>query len=222
MKIFHQNNVLVVETGNNPAVHPSGLLAVKLPDTPLKAIQQFEHRDQVYEWLFRQQTQRATGEIRVKIGINSSPDTFYEQYSTFFTVQAAAGGLVLNPAGQLLMIFRRGLWDLPKGKIDPGETPQQAALREVEEETGAQGLQLLEPARNSYHIFQANSNSWVLKPTYWFWMRTDLPHQTLTPQAEEQIEQVEWVEPPSAIERLNGSYASLKDLLSNALSKYPV
>ena len=48
----------------------------------------------------------------------------------------AAGGIVTAPDNTMLLIQRNGRWDLPKGKVEPGETLLQAALREVEEETG--------------------------------------------------------------------------------------
>ena len=69
-------------------------------------------------------------------------------------VVTAGGGLVRNPKGEVLFIFRNGRWDLPKGKIEKKEEIQACAIREVEEETGVQGLQVHRLLDRTYHIFQ--------------------------------------------------------------------
>lgn len=105
----------------------------------------------------------------------------------------AAGGYVLRRSGQeteVLMIFRRGVWDLPKGKPDPDETPAQCALREVAEETGARDLAIIRGAGMTLHTYEEEDYT-VLKTTWWFLMQTGTAD--LAPQAEEQIERVEWV-----------------------------
>ena len=68
----------------------------------------------------------------------------------------AAGGLVTNAQGEILWIFRRGFWDLPKGKLDEGETIQSCAIREVEEETGVGKLSITQKLQKTYHIFKRN------------------------------------------------------------------
>ena len=55
----------------------------------------------------------------------------------------AGGGLVKNEKGEVLFMFRKGKWDLPKGKLDPGETMDACAVREVMEETGVSGLSIV-------------------------------------------------------------------------------
>ncbi len=74
--------------------------------------------------------------------IHPDPQYIFSKIKKHFTVIQAGGGLVLNEKNELLMIFRRGKWDLPKGKIDAGETIDMTALREVSEETGLTKLQL--------------------------------------------------------------------------------
>src|SRR5690554_4462920 len=59
-------------------------------------------------------------------------------------VERAAGGLVYNQKGEILFIYRNGKWDLPKGGIEKNEKKKQAAIREVEEETGIKKLCILE------------------------------------------------------------------------------
>ncbi|MEI6189678.1 MAG: NUDIX domain-containing protein [Chitinophagia bacterium] len=104
----------------------------------------------------------------------------------------AAGGLVTNPNGQILWIFRRGFWDLPKGKLDEGETIQTCAIREVQEETGIRNIQLHELLKFTNHRYFDNySNEEVTKRTYWFHMTID-EHQIGVPQITEDIEKIEW------------------------------
>ncbi len=108
------------------------------------------------------------------------------------TTIIAAGGIVMNPKQEILWIFRRGFWDLPKGKLDPGETIPQCALREVQEETGLTQIQLNEIITITYHDYFDNYlNTQVTKETHWYKMSIqDL--QNGIPQTEEDIEKMEW------------------------------
>jgi 8-oxo-dGTP pyrophosphatase MutT (NUDIX family) len=108
------------------------------------------------------------------------------------TTIIAAGGIVKNPKQEILWIFRRGFWDLPKGKLDLGETIPQCALREVEEETGLTQIQLNEIITITYHdYFDKYLNTQVTKETHWYKMSIqDL--QNGIPQTEEDIEKMEW------------------------------
>lgn len=103
----------------------------------------------------------------------------------------AAGGLVLNERNELLMIFRRGKWDLPKGKLDEGETIEACAVREVEEETGLRNIQLHELIDTTLHTYTEKGKT-IEKLTYWYSMRTDSKQQ-LIPQTEEDIQQIKWI-----------------------------
>ncbi len=86
----------------------------------------------------------------------------------------AAGGMVSHPSGDLLVIFRNNLWDLPKGKKDPGETDEQCAVREVEEETGVKGIISANSSFITHHLYQI-SDEWVLKETHWYKMASVEP-----------------------------------------------
>ncbi len=108
-----------------------------------------------------------------------------------FTIIKAAGGLVLNEDNKMLMIFRRGKWDLPKGKLDKGETLEQCAVREVEEETGLTKVKLLSPLLTTYHTYHEGTK-FVLKESYWYNMKVS-GMQNLQPQAEEDILETRWV-----------------------------
>ncbi len=125
----------------------------------------------------------------------------------------AAGCVVHDEAGNMLLIQRNGRWDLPKGKVEPGETLLQAALREVEEETGITPLPATRyplPTK-TYHIFNLYGG-WHLKQTSWFAARTVGVMPEGTPQGEEGIAEVVWVKPDEWYRRLQGSYGTLKTL----------
>lgn len=114
----------------------------------------------------------------------------------------AGGGIVIRTAGyepEVLLIFRRGVWDLPKGKADGGETIEQCALREVREEIGASDLRMLGPAGTTVHGYPERDR-YLVKTTTWFFMSTS--DQSFTPQFEEDIERVEWMPWSEALERL--------------------
>ena len=140
----------------------------------------------------------------------------------------AAGGIVVDDSGDMLLIRRNNRWDLPKGKVEAGETIIQAALREVEEETGIKvensklkignypgaaaifhlstlNSQLIK----TYHIFNLYGG-WHLKQTSWFPMHATGHHPTGMPQNEEGITEVVWVAPEEWHRRLQSSYGTLR------------
>lgn len=132
----------------------------------------------------------------------------------------AGGGLVTNGYGELLMIFRRGKWDLPKGKLDPGEKIEDCAIREVTEETGVQGLilgKLLLITQHEY--FDKWMNKEVIKETHWYSMSVQ-GEQQLIPQTEEDITAIEWTKPSEILSRLNESYDTIRDVLAHSELKY--
>lgn len=128
----------------------------------------------------------------------------------------AAGGLVYNDKGELLMIFRRGKWDLPKGKLDEGETIEQCAIREVQEETGLTDVKLGAFAGITYHeYFEPRINDDVLKESHWYIMQAQ-GMQPLVPQMEEDIEIIEWVDKKNIPLKLENSYANIEEILEKA------
>lgn len=122
----------------------------------------------------------------------------------------AAGGIVVRDDGKMLLIKRNGRWDLPKGKVENGETLLQAALREVEEETGIKCLSITNThAFKTYHIFNLYGG-WHLKQTSWFPMTVAGGSTDGIPQSEEGITAVEWVAPDEWHRRLEKSYGTLR------------
>ncbi len=135
-----------------------------------------------------------------------------EHLKSCFNYIEAAGGLVRNELGESLMIFRSGKWDLPKGKMELGESSEECALREVEEECGVAGLELGSKICDTYHIYNMY-NQWVLKKTYWYNMKSSLDQQ-LIPQLEEDISQVCWVSSGQLSDRLSNSYPSILEVFT--------
>ncbi len=132
------------------------------------------------------------------------------KFSKTIPIVVAAGGVVTNKKGQVLFIYRNEKWDLPKGKIDKGETIEAAAIREVEEETGVKGLQIENFLRITYHIFKRNG-VYKLKEVHWFAMNTDY-QGPLEGQLEEGIEKVKWKGPEKIKKALQNSYTNIRVL----------
>ena len=127
---------------------------------------------------------------------------------TKIPVNKAGGGLVYNKNGEVLFIFRNGKWDLPKGGTDKGEEIEDTAMREVEEETGVNGLSISKKLQKTYHIFKRNG-VYKLKITHWFEMHSTYDGIPIG-QAEEGIEKVEWKNPQQIKEALKNSYENIK------------
>lgn len=132
-------------------------------------------------------------------------------FFSLFKLIEAAGGLVLNPAGEILFIYRRGFWDLPKGKIDKGESPPEAAVREVREETGLKQLDLGPELKVTYHTYREKDGRRILKRTYWYEMKTE--ELELHPQAEEDIEEAVWMSLPAFLGTERLVYRSILEVL---------
>lgn len=146
-----------------------------------------------------------------------SPEALSAALCRTFRMAPAAGGVVVAD-GQFAAIERHGIPDLPKGHIEEGEDPATAALREVEEETGLPGLQILQPLPSSWHCYLLG-DEWRLKQTSWFLMTTSDTRQTL-PQTEEDITEVTFLGEYDLEWFLKNTYRSIAETLSEALSSY--
>ncbi len=133
-----------------------------------------------------------------------------KKFSKNIPLVTAAGGVVANKEGKVLFIYRNDKWDLPKGKLDKGETIEACALREVMEETGVKGLKIENFLRTTYHIFKRNGIH-KLKEVHWFAMRTSYSGK-LTGQKSEGIEKVKWKGPDKIRKALENSYINIKIL----------
>jgi ADP-ribose pyrophosphatase YjhB (NUDIX family) len=138
-------------------------------------------------------------------------DELLEKVKSFYTIVEAAGGIVYNNDNQILLIFRRGKWDLPKGKVEKGEFYKQTALREVQEECGLKQIETGKHLFDTYHTY-TQDNEKILKRTVWYEMFLK-NEETPVPQTAEDITDVKWFDYDSMAEVMKNTYASLKDLL---------
>lgn len=113
----------------------------------------------------------------------------FDKFRKSFKYIYAAGGLIAKN-DKYLFIFRLKKWDLPKGKLEMGESPEDAAIRECEEECGITQLSIINELEPTYHIYE-HKGGYALKKTYWYSMLTKHDAE-LVPQIEESIEEVKW------------------------------
>lgn len=147
-----------------------------------------------------------------------SPQSLQKELHELYEPIDAGGGVVQNEQGDVLMIYRRGKWDLPKGKRDDGEDIAQCALREVSEETGLQKLQLGDKICDTYHIY-SQQNQQLLKHTAWYHMKGQAAEQ-LTPQKEENILEARWVPEENLSHVIYKSYEAIREVLKESGLKW--
>ena len=150
--------------------------------------------------------------------VSDRPHALFRSFASMFNVIDAAGGLVEDPDGYWLFIFRRNRWDLPKGMTEKGESARAAAIREVEEECGIPHLSILHPLPHTYHVYPGNKGNWMLKKTSWFFMKTPECCQA-EPQVSEGIIKAEWKSPERLGEVYDNTFGNIKDTLDFCLSK---
>lgn len=144
-------------------------------------------------------------------------DRLWNDFRLSFKNIEAAGGLVFNKRKESLWIYRNERWDLPKGKIEKGESKEVAALREVKEECGVTKLSIVCQIGNTYHIYTFNDKI-ILKITYWYKMRSEFDEK-LTPQLEENITKAEWIPNVKINEILKNTYGNIKLICKFASQK---
>lgn len=159
-------------------------------------------------WLNRLETDVQLQEVLV---YSYRPEEAFASLVAKLPMIDAAGGVVWKDK-KALFIFRHSRWDLPKGKIEAGEAPDVAAMREVEEECGVGGLQLERFLGYTYHTYRFKQDM-VIKRTFWYTMTTDF-EGTLVPQEEEGITEVRWLAPADWAQTVySNTYSSIAELL---------
>lgn len=146
----------------------------------------------------------------------ANPDVLWQLFISYCTLIEASGGLVMNEKSEYLVIFRKGKYDLPKGKIEFDESPEEAGIREVEEECGITNLEIINKLENTFHTYMLKKKT-ILKKTNWFLMKT--VSQKLIPQSAEDIEKAEWMSGQQIKDvALKNTYASISELLEYNLT----
>ncbi|MDB5227729.1 MAG: ADP-ribose pyrophosphatase [Bacteroidota bacterium] len=187
-------------------------------------VENLMHEDFIIEPYVNKEKFRSTLNIILN-NINKSnvvlfyPDIekLFAEVTSHFECIEAAGGVVKNQSNETLLIHRLGCWDLPKGKIEKKETIEQAAIREVLEETGLTGVKILKPItfkkllnKATYHSYYIGEKL-ALKVSYWFEMFTT--SENLIPQKDEHIEQAIWVKAHDIPSYFDNMYPSIIDVL---------
>ncbi len=143
--------------------------------------------------------------------VHSDILALFEEFKACFEFVEAAGGLVMRTDGTFLVMKRDGVWDLPKGKLDNGESSEEAALREVSEETGLQELKIVKPVLSTFHTYQITEDM-LLKKTKWYEMLYK-GNEEPVPETAEKITEIRWVEPGKTDFIRKNTYPSVLDVL---------
>ncbi len=143
---------------------------------------------------------------------NENFDELLSLCKSNFKYIEAAGGFIKNEFGEYLFIYRREKWDLPKGKLEEGETPSVAALREVSEETGLQKVTEKNYRCSTWHTYELHGEQ-ILKQTYWYNMEGE-KQQKSTPQLEEEITELQWIAPDNFPEILSNTFPSIIEVIN--------
>jgi len=147
--------------------------------------------------------------------LTSNPGVSWQLFISYCTLIEASGGLVMNEKNEYLIIFRKGKYDLPKGKMDYDETPEQCGIREVQEECGIDNIEIIRPLEKSFHTYMHRTKR-MLKKTNWFLMKA--PDQPLIPQEEEDILKAEWMTKEEIFTvAFKNTYSSIENLLRKSL-----
>jgi len=162
------------------------------------------------------QEKSATG--RMVLIHSHDPKKLFNDFENLFVYIKASGGVVWNNDREVLLIYRRGKWDLPKGKKNKKETSKQAAVREVEEETGLTDIKLTRHLIKTFHTYRLPDRIRVLKRTSWYEMKVDLTQLTL--QVEEEISDARWMRPGDFLDSELPTFNTIKDVLRAVASDY--
>ncbi|WP_026899205.1 NUDIX hydrolase [Daejeonella oryzae] len=172
--------------------------------------QQIEPEGFVFTQFYQRFKQENSGGIFVLLTSNAR--RLFKQIKQSLKIIKAAGGVVRSDENKFLFIYRKGVWDLPKGKIEKGEKTKIAAIREVEEECGIIISSAGDKICKTYHVYEM-SGQIVFKKTSWYWMKAD-NLQPLIPQLEEDITDVQWMAPGDFSLVKQNTYPLIRDVMS--------
>jgi ADP-ribose pyrophosphatase YjhB (NUDIX family) len=196
-KVFINNHPLFIDKTGAEIVMKPGTLLLRFDPASLDELLNLAHQHKDFF-------------TRIFL-LDENPESVFEQLQERCKVIEAAGGRVKNAKGELLMIFRNEKWDLPKGKLEKGEFPEIAAVREVEEECGIGKLKIVKPLPPTFHTYMHNEKI-ILKKTYWYEMSC-ADEKKLTPQKEEGITEVKWMGEKEVEKALENTFHSIVDVV---------
>lgn len=153
------------------------------------------------------------GDLNQVFLYHSDLKVLWKKFKKHFKIERAAGGLVKNELEKILFIYRLGKWDLPKGKIEKGESKKEAAIREVMEECGLENMTIERKLQKTYHIFERKGKE-TLKITHWYLMNTNYQGK-LTPQLEEDITEAVFKNETETKRALQNTYGNIKLLFQH-------
>jgi len=187
--VYFADKALYITSVSDPAAAPVWCVASQGPITRAKILKFFETSN-------------------LLTVLSDDPDGVFSALSQEFFQVRAAGGAVTDDRGDCLLIYRNGRWDLPKGHLEPGETIEECALREVEEETGVRPDALVRPLCTTIHCYELRGR-WEMKHTDWYEMRVAEAVRT-RPQREEGIVRAVWCTPEEVRRNLEGSFPTIR------------
>jgi ADP-ribose pyrophosphatase YjhB (NUDIX family) len=155
--------------------------------------------------------------VKRGIFLHNDLEELFEAFKKEFQFIQAAGGLVHTEQNDCLLIYRKGKWDLPKGKLDEGEVLDKCAVREVQEETGINAIKLEKQLCITFHTYHQDDKHY-LKESHWYLMKANTK-EVLTPQTEEDIEKCEWVAIDDLAPYIENMHASVVDVLKAGIQE---
>ena len=198
-KIFYNSRVLMLCNDFKEVKQPDTVYVCSADGSLPKVLSEFFRDDSI---------------IKTLAAVTCNQEQTFNELRRNFKEINAAGGLVHNEKGEFLLILRNGIWDLPKGKAEEGESMESTAVREVREECGLQRIELGKPVCITRHCYRLGDDL-VLKHTHWFHMECSSAER-LVPQKEEGIEQIKWVAGKELGKYAELTYPSLKEVLAAA------
>jgi 8-oxo-dGTP pyrophosphatase MutT (NUDIX family) len=202
-KVFFNDRLVCITEKFDKIEIPNNCLIIKMSEK--------------FDLKFLIQTFIDTKIIRTLILYGMPEEQVFDSFCIHFELVKAAGGVVVNEKDEVLMIYRRAMWDLPKGKAESGESIEKTAIREVREETGLKDVRIKSLLTTTFHTYE-QENRWIIKQTDWFIMNSSSTEK-LIPEAEEGILDIKWVHKSDLSKVLINTYASIAEVITISTQK---